>query len=236
MRGTYCFKIFIYPSFSFWCLGVVSFWSGVLKRHLWPHMGVEVRAGLSRFRCSTPDMLQNWSNRQTRHLSRMAKCHLSTSTLWGSSQAEVGIRVCEERKTDFIYSWRGEWQWLGGRFLGRIWYIFQEGGAGPVAQRRRFPPFFSLPPPNWCMGGFGWVDRSQGGDTAQTKWSTVLITTRDGSGSVDCVAHWTVNCPLLQETGVACLVVPWWCCCLWHVETGHVAPRNRVLQKKTHLQ
>lgn len=55
-------------SFSFWCLGVVSFWSGVLKRHRWPHMGVEVRAGLSRLRCSTPDMLQNWYKRQTWHI------------------------------------------------------------------------------------------------------------------------------------------------------------------------
>lgn len=31
----------------------------MLRRHLWPHTGVEVRAGFSRFRCSVPDMLQN---------------------------------------------------------------------------------------------------------------------------------------------------------------------------------
>lgn len=65
VRDIHCFKIFIYPSFSFWCLGVISFWSGVLRRHFWPHTGVDVRAGLSRFKCSAPDMLQNWDRQQT---------------------------------------------------------------------------------------------------------------------------------------------------------------------------
>lgn len=49
-----------YPTFSFWCLGVVSLWKGVLRRHFWSQTGVEVRAGLSRFRCSPPDVLKNW--------------------------------------------------------------------------------------------------------------------------------------------------------------------------------
>lgn len=152
-----------------------------------------------------------------------------------TSQAEVGIQVCGG-KNDLIYPWWGERQWLGGRFLGRIWYIFQKGGAGPVTQRRWFPSFFPPPPPNWALARLGWIDRSEGGDTAQTKWSTGLILTRDGRWSVDRVAQWTINRPVLQETGVACLVVPWWCRCLWHIETGHVAPWNRVLQKTTHLQ
>lgn len=152
------------------------------------------------------------------------------------SHDQIGGEGRKYRKTSFIYSWWGEWQWLGRCFLGGVWYIFQEGGAGPVAQRRHFPLFFSPPPPNWCLGGFGWVDRSQGGDAAQTKRSAVLIPPRVGSCGVDCVAHRTVSSPLLQDTGVACLALPWRSCRLWHVETVHVAPWNRVLQGKTHLQ
>lgn len=73
-------------SFSFWCLGVVSFWSGVLKRHLWPHMGVDVRAGLSRFRCSTPDMLQNWYKRQRGHIRTNASAAV---VLYGETEAVI---------------------------------------------------------------------------------------------------------------------------------------------------
>lgn len=60
-RGVILFcEAFFYPSFSFWCLGVVSLWTGVLMRHLWPQTGVEVSAGVSKPRCSVPDMLQIW--------------------------------------------------------------------------------------------------------------------------------------------------------------------------------
>lgn len=51
----------VYPSFSLWCLGVVSLCSGVFCRQRWLHTGVEVRAGFSRWRFSAPDRLQNWA-------------------------------------------------------------------------------------------------------------------------------------------------------------------------------
>lgn len=179
-------------------------------------------------------MLRPWYvgelGKQTKHINSWQIKSMRKKPSWG------GDKDVWRRKTDLIYSWGREWQWLCGRLLGRIWDIFQEGGAGPIAQRRRFSPISSPPSPSGGLGGFWWADRSQGGDTAQTKWSTVLITTRDGSRGVNCVAHWTVNCPLLQEGGVARLVVPGRRCCLWQVETGHFAPCNRVLQSKTHLQ
>ena len=152
------------------------------------------------------------------------------------SHDQMGACGRKYRKTRFIYSWWGEWQWLGRRFLGGVWCIFQEGGAGPVTQRRHFPLFSSPPPPNWCLGGFGRVDRSQGGDAAQTEHGAVFIPPRDGSCGVDCVSQRTVSSPLLQDTGISCLALPWRSCCLWHIKSGHVAPWNRVLQGKTHLQ
>lgn len=50
-----------------------------------------MRAGLSKLRCSTPDMLQNWHKGQTRHISHVNKCHFGIRTLRGRSQVEVGI-------------------------------------------------------------------------------------------------------------------------------------------------
>ena len=44
-----------YTWFSFWALKVWSLWNGVVTAILWPHIGVEVSAGLSRFRFSWLD-------------------------------------------------------------------------------------------------------------------------------------------------------------------------------------
>lgn len=55
-----------YPAFSFSCLGVgvVSLCWGVLEKFFCVHTGVDVSAGLSRVKCSAPDMLKNCNQQQ----------------------------------------------------------------------------------------------------------------------------------------------------------------------------
>lgn len=228
----YSFVKLFYPSFSFWCLGVVSLWSGVLLRHLWPQTGVEVSAGVSKLRCSVPDMLQIWGGTQTDNNRHMTNNNFIPSTLRGISFGKVD----NELKKDFIYSWWGEWQWFCRCFLGWIWCIFQERGACPITERWHFPSFFPSPPPNRDLGGLWWADGRQRRDPTDEEWGAVLILAREGSVAADCVTRWTVDYALLLETGKAHRVLSRWCSTLRDIKTGHVAPRNRVLQSRTHLQ
>lgn len=155
---------------------------------------------------------------------------------WLTHDQGIGFsKVDHELKKDFIYSWWGEWQWFCRRFLGWIWCIFQERGACPITERWHFPSFFPSPPPNRDLGGLWWADGRQRSDPTDEERGAVLILAGWGS-IVDCVTRWTVDHALLLETGEAHRVLSWWCSTFRQIKTGHVAPRNRVLQSRAHLQ
>lgn len=99
-----------YTWFSFWVLNVWSLWNGVETAILWPHTGVEVSAGLSRFRFSwldevfkncrqeeeksaRPSRLQGWLLKLTL-LNRRKRNHFSLTAASKSPLSTIRVGAC----------------------------------------------------------------------------------------------------------------------------------------------